>query len=174
MAAPQFVPDRTRRSHKAYTSPPQRRGGWTAERPGDVVAEGQPRGSALGNQGPDQGFALKLARTELAKAQLADHEHADDVIVGVLGVVTRRASLYARAPMIHDVRLAFEIYGLYDPPGPELADWRRRSFAGLSHGSAHYLEARALADAVPEEILRGTPEAAAVARQADWRTTVGL
>jgi len=174
MAAPQFVPNRTRRADKAYTSPPRRAGSWTAARPGDVVDEGQPRGVALGNQGPDQGFALALARRELAEARLADHEHGDDVVEGAAGLAIRRASLFGRAPMIHDVRLAFEVYGLYDDPGPELAEWRRRAFAGLSHGPAHYLEARALADAVPEAVVRGTAEQAAEARAGDWRATVGL
>lgn len=174
MAAPQFVPTRTPHGEKAYVSPPQRVGGWAAERPGDVVAEGQPRGVALGNQGPNQGFALTLARRELANARLADHEHGSDVVEGVAGLATRRASLFGRAPTIHDVKLAFEVYGLYDDPGPELAEWRRQAFAGLSHGPAHYLHARALADAVPEDLLRGTPEQAADARRSDWRATVGL
>ncbi|MDH3706321.1 MAG: hypothetical protein OES57_09655 [Acidimicrobiia bacterium] len=175
MAAPQFVPNSTRRSDKAYVSPPRRAGSWTAARPGDVVGEGsQPRGEALGNQGPDQGYALTLARRELTKARLAENEHADDVVEGVAGLATRRASLFGRAPMIHDVRLAFEVYGLYEDPGPELAEWRRRAFAGLGHGPAHYLEARALAEAVPEPVVRGTPDAAAEARRVDWRATVGV
>ncbi|MGI9601866.1 MAG: hypothetical protein ACR2QE_08270 [Acidimicrobiales bacterium] len=175
MAAPQFVPNRTRRADKAYVSPPRRAGSWRADRPGDLVDGAHPRGVALGNQGPDQGFALKLVRAELPNVTLADGEHAADVVVGAAAVATRRASLDGRAPMIDDVRLAFEVFGFYDErPEHDLAGWRRPAFAGLSHTAAHYMAARALAAAVPEDILRGSPAEAATARRANWRAAVGI
>ena len=34
-----------------------------ADRPGEVVAGGQPRSTRLGNQGPDQGYVLKIVRS---------------------------------------------------------------------------------------------------------------
>lgn len=174
MSAPQYVPKPHPLSPRAYQSPPRRPGSWMANRPGDIVDEGQPRGGVLGNQGPDQGFALKLAKAEFEHVHLQSGEHAEDVIVGVVAVAMRRASLYARAPMIHDVRLAFEVFGFYDEnPAAELVDWRVRNFAGLSHTAAHYLQARELANAVPEEVLRGTREEVAVSRRANWRAVLG-
>ena len=58
MAAPEHVPvDRTQ-PVRAYESPPRRPESWLADRPGEVVEDGQPRGDRLGNQGPDQGYML--------------------------------------------------------------------------------------------------------------------
>ncbi|MDH4171337.1 MAG: hypothetical protein OEW42_17285 [Acidimicrobiia bacterium] len=174
MAAPQFVPDRTARADKLYTSPPRRPGGWRAIRPGEVVDDGQPRGAALGNQGPDQGFALKLAHRELDNVHLSAHEHPEDVVAAVTAVAARRASLFGRAPTIHDVRLAYEVFGFNETaPAPDLVEWRRHAFAGLSHTAAHYFEARQVAAGVPEALLRGSVADAADARHTDWKAVVG-
>ena len=52
-----------RATEKIYTGPRRRLGAWRAGRPGEVVSQGgQPWGTRLGSQGPDQGFALRLAR----------------------------------------------------------------------------------------------------------------
>ena len=62
MAAPEHVPvDRTQ-PVRVYESPPRRPESWLSDRPGEVIAAGQPRGEQLGHQGPDQGYALSLAR----------------------------------------------------------------------------------------------------------------
>src|SRR4051794_34442092 len=99
MAAPDFVPVRPG-SPKYYGSPPRRLGSWTAVRPAEAVENGQPEGGPFGFQGPDQGYALKLANSFHGKLHLTAGEHEEDAIAGCLMVAMRRASLFGRAPMM--------------------------------------------------------------------------
>jgi hypothetical protein len=59
VAAPDYVPTDPIEMVRGYSSPPSRKRSWTADRPGDLDA-GQPPGTRLGTQGPDQGYAYKL------------------------------------------------------------------------------------------------------------------
>ena len=61
MAAPEYVPVKPMDDVRTYESPPRRPDPWLAQRPGDLKT-GQPRGVHFGNPGPDQGYALVLAR----------------------------------------------------------------------------------------------------------------
>ena len=132
----------------------------------------QPLGPRRGNPGPDQGYALRLARRLAPKVRLAEGEHLDDAIRGCLGIALRRASMFSRAPVVHDLTIAFTIWGYYDDaPDPALVERRRELFAGLRHVGHHYTEARIVADLVPEATLRMTPEQVEAAYRADWRTT---
>ncbi len=153
MAAPSYVPHSAVRSTGwAYSGPRRRLGPWHANRPGEVVG-GQPRGERLGSQGPDQGYALRLARGFTGRLQLGAGEHAADVMAGCVGVALKRAALFGRAPMVGDLELAFSIFGFLDaaPTGDRL-DERRRLFAEASHHH-HYTEVRRIADRVPEGVL---------------------
>ena len=50
-------------------------------------------------------------------------ESVDDAVSGCTAVALRRASLYGRAPVIHDLRIAFTIWGFLDAAPPaELVD----------------------------------------------------
>ena len=101
-------------------------------------------------------------------------EHAADAIRGCLGVGLKRASLFSRAPVVHDFTIAFTIFGFLDASAPaDLVALRKRLFAGVGHGH-HYTEARAIVDMVPETTLRLTPAAAASAHAADWKAALGL
>ncbi|HEX7096279.1 MAG TPA: hypothetical protein VF183_10380 [Acidimicrobiales bacterium] len=173
MAAPEFVPVRPGPRDKAYESPPWRLGPWVPDRPAEVVDDlRQPSGPEFGVQGPDQGYALALARRFHGKLRLAAHEDEEDVIQGCVAVALRRASMYGRAPVIHDLRLAFALFGyLDDEPDPELVTYRRPLFEGLSHPH-HYFELRRLANGIPEETLRLTPEQL-LARRNEWRRLLG-
>lgn len=153
MAAPKYVPQpAVRPTGRAYTGPRRRLGSWHADRPGEVVG-GQPRGDRLGSQGPDQGYALRLARIFLARLQLGAGEHVADVVAGCVGVALKRAALFGRAPMAGDLELAFSIFGFLDePPTGDRLDDRRRLFAEASHHH-HYAEVRRIADLVPEGVL---------------------
>jgi hypothetical protein len=154
MSAPAHV--RTVRDRAAYTSPPRRAEPWTADRPGEIVGFRQPAGPALGNQGPDQGYVWKLIRQFEDRLLLADGEHVADVLAGCAGVALRRASLFGRAPVVHDVEVALTAFGFLDEVDPDLADWRRELFAEVSHPH-HYARARLIADLVPEDTLRRPP-----------------
>ena len=110
MAAPKYVPTLPTDSPRTYDSPDHVPDDWRPDRPGDLDGA-QPRGPQLGTQGPDQGYALKLANLLRAALQLQPGERAEDAVRGCLGIALRRASLFGRAPVIHDLRLAFTIWG---------------------------------------------------------------
>ena len=125
MAAPKFAPAGPLES-QYYSSPDVVPDPWSPERPG--VVEGlQPVGRRLGAQGPDQGFALKLARRKGASVHTTLPLNREDAIRGCLTIALRRASLFSRAPMVHDVDIAFTIWGFYDerPPADLVAAARR-------------------------------------------------
>jgi hypothetical protein len=72
--------------------------------------------------------------------------------------------LFSRAPVVHDVTLAFTIWGFLDErPPAELLERRAELFEGVGNVLHHYAEGRAIADLVPEATLRLTPAAAAAA-----------
>ena len=173
MSAPEFVPRKAGRSGKSYESPPRRPDPWLAIRPGDLEGRASLGGPGFGVQGPDQGYALTLARRLRDQLVLTDGESADDVIAGCLGVALRRAAVFGRAPVIEDLRLAFNLFGFLDHDAPkELVDFRRPLVAGAAN-SHHYADVRDLAALVPESTLRLTADEVA-ARRADWRTSLGL
>jgi hypothetical protein len=173
MAAPRFSPVSPTEHPRYYASPDHVPEQWMPDRPGDI--EGfQPDGPRLGEQGPDQGYALHLAAQLRPKVQLQPGEHIDDVIRGCLGVALRRASMFSRAPVVHDLTIAFTIWGFYDADPPSgLVELRRTMFEGLRLVGHHYMEARAVADLPPDATLRMTPAQVAAAYPAEWETLVG-
>ena len=170
MAAPEHVPvDRTKLV-RGYESPPRRRESWMSDRPGEVVEEGQPRGEQLGHQGPDQGYALHLARQFEGKLTLTAGEHEKDALAGAVAVALKRASLFGRAPVVHDLRVALTVWGFLDEsPDKELVELRKHLFEEVSHPH-HYSELRGVVDRVPGATLRFTPEYAAQVHASDWRS----
>ena len=141
---------------RTYESPDHVPEAWRADRPADLAGR-QPAGAQLGYQGPDQGYGLLLAERFRDRLQLQQAEAADDAIQGSLGVALRRASMFGRAPTIHDFTVAFTIWGFLDPAPPaDLVARRRPLFEGVRHVSHHYAEARAIADGVPQATLRKT------------------
>lgn len=175
MAAPEFVPVRPGPKEAAYESPPRRLGSWLAERPAEIVDDGvQPTGGLRGYQGPDQGYALLLAKRFRGNLALTTGEHEDDAITGCVAIATKRASLFGRAPVIHDLRLAFTLWGFTPAdgdPDPDLVAYRRPCFAEVANPH-HYTELRALVSSVPDTTLRLMP-ADLEARGADWRALLG-
>ncbi len=173
MAAPEYVPVSPVARPRSYESPDHVPGAWMADRPAEVVGP-QPVGARFGYQGPDQGYALKLADEQLKpRLQLADGEHAADAVTGCVGIAMRRASMYGRAPTIHDLTIAFTIWGFLDPSPPaELVELRGRVFVGVGHVTQHYAEGRAIVDAVPEATLRMTPTQVRDAYPARWQDLI--
>ncbi len=171
MSQPQNVPTKPVASQH-YESPPRRDRVWSADRPGDVFTDGQPEGDLLGSQGPDQGFAIKLARSLEGELQLTPKEHANDVIAGCVAVALKRASSFGRAPTIHDVRCAFHIFGYLTAADNELVEIRQKLFEEVAHPH-HYNERRSLVDAVPVEFLR-QPHKQILGDTEDWRSVLQL
>ncbi|MEL7209154.1 MAG: hypothetical protein AAGK32_13135 [Actinomycetota bacterium] len=168
MAAPEYVPTDAVADEKVYRGPLRPKGSWTADRPADL-GPGQPRGTRLGAPGPDQGFALTIAERFGDQLRLADGEHAADAVAGAAAIASRRASLFGRAPVVHDVTVAFTLWGfLDDAADAELVELRKQVFAEVAHHH-HYVARRAIADAVPDRVLTMTPDEVANEHRADWR-----
>lgn len=172
MAAPKHAPTGPH-APRYYSSPEVVPSAWSPERPG--IVEGlQPTGSRLGAQGPDQGFALTIASRLAPKLHLQPRERRDDAVRGCVNIALRRASLFSRAPVVHDVNLAFTIWGFFlEQPPAELLARRAELFEGVGNVLHHYAEGRVLADLVPVETLRMTPSAAAAVMPVRWRELTG-
>jgi len=172
VAAPEYVPvDRTR-PIRAYQSPPRRDGSWLADRPGELT-QGQPHGERLGNQGPDQGYVLSLARRFEGKLTLTTGEHERDALAGAVAVALKRASIFGRAPVVHDLTVALTIWGFLGDAPADLVSLRKPLFEEVAHPH-HYAEQRRIADLVPDDVLRKTPAQVTEAHRADWRSLVAV
>ena len=167
MAAPEYVPRPATDHPRVYTSPPWNGERWMAQRPGELAGR-QPLGPRMGYPGPDQGFALKLARGFEGRLVLTEGEHLDDVVAGCTAVALKRASLFGRAPVVHDLTSAFTIWGYLAAADAELVRLRKPLFEEVANPH-HYMERRKIADLVPQAVLRLThAEVQRVAAQ-DWR-----
>lgn len=169
MGAPEYVPHGKAEKARVYESPPRDPESWHADRPGELVGS-QPSGPRLGYQGPDQGYVLKLARSFEGKLALGEGEHEADAIAGCTGVALKRASLFGRAPMIHDLTLAFTVWGFLEGPDADQVAMRKPVFAEVA--SPHrFMEARRVADLVPVAVLKMSPEAVTAQRAREgWKS----
>lgn len=165
MAQPQYVPvvarDRVRVSERLPTPK-----GWTADRPAEVVGA-HPTGSLFGVSGPDQGYALKLAHLLHSRLQA---DHPDDAVAGCLPVALKRAATFGRAPVMHDLEVAFTLWGFLGDAPADLVAFRKPLFDGAAHD---YLLPRAIAALVPEATLRMTP-LEVQSRLAGWRELIAV
>jgi hypothetical protein len=144
------------------------------DRPGELVGP-QPSGGGLGTPGPDQGFALKIARRLAAEVHVQPGEHLDDAVRGSVLIALRRASMFSRAPVVHDLRIAFTIWGFFDlQPPADLVAVRRELFEGVSNTAHHYVEGRVLVDLVPADVLASSPAEVAERYPAEWRMLTGI
>jgi hypothetical protein len=143
------------------------------DRPGEIEL-GRPGGDRRGYQGPDQGYVLTLAERYRSKIQVAPGEKVGDAIRGCVNIALRRASLFGRAPVVHDLTVAFTIWGWLDEqPSKELLERRRELFEGVANANHHYTEGRLIADLVSDDTLRMNPTQVAAAYPARWRELTG-
>jgi hypothetical protein len=161
MAAPAYVPVPAIDDTRIYEAPPRVLGSWVMDRPAELHA-GQERGDRLGSPGPDQGFGLTLAERFQGQLALRPGEHEADALAGCLTVALKRASLFGRAPVIHDLTIAFTLFGFLDEQADDELVALRRSYFEEAANPHHYVEQRRIADLVPESTLRlGPAEVAA-------------
>ncbi len=173
MAAPRHVPQIPNTATRSYQSPDTVPGRWATVRPGDL-ADNQPQGRALGYQGPDQGYVLRLSRLVKQRIFLKEDENSNDVEKGCIQIALKRASIYGRAPVIHDLDVSYRLWGfLDDSPPADLLDFRLKRFNGVRqrHGYQHLRELVAL---VSEKTLRLTPEEIQRRHEADWTSLLEL
>lgn len=175
MAAPEHVPTTPNATVRSYSSPPRRPETWRADRPADFAdTDRQPSGARLGSQGPDQGYALKLATLLEPELELTPGEHARDALAGIVAVGLKRASLVGRAPVMPDLRVGATLFGFLDRGAdPALVRLRKELFEEVGHFH-HYAELRHIADLVPADVLRQTPAQVASRYAADWRGQLDL
>jgi hypothetical protein len=169
MTQPSFVPiaeaDQVRPARRLHV--PE---AWSPRRPAEIRVPIRPGGAGTGTPGPDQGFALRLARRFAGRLRLAEGEAAEDVMVGCSLLGARRAGMLGRAPSVHDLTVAFSLWGFLGDAPAELVAARRRAFRSASHD---YDVQRELVDRVPEALLRLTPaEVSARVPEGDWQALV--
>ena len=100
--------------------------------------------------------------------------HAADALAGCVAVALKRASLFGRAPVIHDLTIAFTLFGFLDEHADdELVALRRTLFEEVANAH-HYVEQRRIADLVPESTLRLTADEVKARHAADWKSLAGL
>src|SRR4051794_41091247 len=137
-------------------------GHWKADRPADLRPGGQPHGAKFGSPGPDQGYALTLARRYEARLVLADGEHKEDVVAGCLGVATKRSSLFGRAPVIFPPGVGFPSWGFPGPPAGFSRGFPKPLVGGPPPsllGSPPHLRPRPRRDAAAEAAAGARPPA---------------
>ena len=172
VAAPNYVPAKHGHS-RYYESPPRRGDSWRADRPGDIPG-GVPDGRGLGRQGPDQGYALKLVRQFEDKVHLASGERWEDAAAGAVLVALKRASLFGRAPVRHDLEIAFRVWGFLDDlTDDDLVELRKDLFDRVDNPH-HYLEGRRIVDATPESTLRADVATVESVHARDWRELIDI
>lgn len=172
MAAPKFAPVPPSDDARGYESPDHVPDQWMPDRPAEIRGF-QPQGGRMGFQGPDQGFAIKIANTFRPRLCVTATESIDDAVRGCLGIGLRRASMFSRAPVVHDLTIAFTIWGFLDPAAPaELVHLRRSAFAGLANVGHSYDASRLLVDRIPESTLRMLPAQVTAAYPGRWRDLI--
>lgn len=169
VAAPDFVPNSLAEQPRRGLALPAPTG-WVPARPAEVGRD-VPVGPGFGTTGSDQGFGLKLARRFADRLVLGAGESTDDAVVGCLGVGLRRAALFGRSPVVHDLDVAFRIWGFLGDAPDELVALRRPWFESVAH---HYDEQRAIAHLVPEATLRLSQGEVARRFPGEWRALLGL
>src|ERR1019366_8556402 len=123
MTQPSFVPiveaDQVRRAYQLRVPSI-----WTQSRASELRGTGQPTGTLLGSPGPDQGFALKLARRFEDRLVLAPGESVEDAIAGCTAVAMRRSARFGRAPVVHDLTFGFTLWGFLGGAPADLVEAR--------------------------------------------------
>ena len=174
MSAPRFAPVPPVETVRSYESPDFSPAGWSPGRPGEIEGR-QPTGEHLGYQGPDQGYIITLAKRAESRIRVAAGEHKEDALRGCSLIALRRASLFGRAPMVHDLNLALAMWGfLSDSPPSDLVSVRKELFHGVGNAVHHYKEGRDIADMIPESTLRMTPEDVISQFATQWRVLTGF
>ena len=125
----------------------------------------------FGSPGPDQGFALKLARRFEDRLVLARGSRPRTPSPAARRWPCAGARRFGRAPAVYDLAFAFTLWGFLGGAPADLVEAARAPlFRSASH---HYTAQRAIADGGADEALGLSPEAVA-ARLDEWRELLDL
>lgn len=117
---------------------------------------------------------LRLASSFRGTLTLRPGESESDAVSGAMAVALKRSGLAGRAPVMHDLRVAFGVWGFLDAdPADELVELRRERFEEVHHPH-HYEERRRVADAVPASVLRRPHDEILRMHESDWRSCLDL
>jgi len=171
MAAPKHVPTPPIQSKHYQSSLRKGSSRWISERPAEQKHASR-QNLGFGNQGPDQGYALKIVQFFRDRVYLASSEEWNDAAKAAVIVGLKRASLFGRAPSRYDIEAAFCLWGYFDPePASDLVEFRITILKNLS-ASHDYLLQRSIADSIPTEKLKQELKRIQEDYQNDWRSII--
>jgi hypothetical protein len=108
---------------------------------------------------------MRLARRFHDRLHLEAGEQEHDVVEGSALLAAKRAGLFGRAPSVHDLSVAFNVFGFLAEAPAALIERRRALFSAVGHS---YPDQRRLVDSVPEATLRLSPDEVATGAREDW------
>jgi len=117
---------------------------------------------------------LTLAREFAGKLSLKNGEHENDALTGAVAVGLKRASGFGRAPVIHDLTVALTIWGFLDPKAPKALLELRHAMFEECHHPHHYPKLRAIADAVPADVLHQPHQAILDQYRDSWKQVIDV
>ena len=127
---------------------------WIPDRPSEhgVLKDSEPKqGKFFGTPGPGSGYALKLTRHGMEILGLDQGGDREDAEVVVSAIVIKRASLFSRAPVIHDVRFTLALLGYVGDDVPVgTSELRRNVIRGAAHD---YFLVRRILESIPASTL---------------------
>tara|TARA_B100000131_G_scaffold322523_1_gene376754 strand:+ start:1914 stop:2462 length:549 start_codon:yes stop_codon:yes gene_type:complete len=171
MAAPKHVPTPPIQNKHYQSSLRKRSNSWISGRPAEQKSISR-RNQGFGNQGPDQGYALKIVQYFRDRVYLSGDEEWHDVAEAAVLVGLKRASLFGRAPSRYDLEAAFCLWGYFDPePDSDLVDFRVKTLKNLS-ATHNYLLRRVIADSIPVDKLKQELREIQESYQNNWRTLI--
>lgn len=96
---------------------------------------------------------VHLTDTIRGTLKLGAHEHEADALAVVGAVALKRASLFGRAPVIHDVKAAVRILGFDAAPPTGAPGERRRLRLEEAHHPHFYDKVRSVVDEIGPELV---------------------
>ena len=116
---------------------------------------------------------LKLVHLFDDRLVLGDGEDVEDAEAGCVAVALRRASMFGRAPVVHDLTVGFTVWGFLTPAPTDLVALRRPLFEGIAHPH-HHAGRHHIGELVPAEVLRLGHDEVIRRAAADWRSVLDV
>ena len=89
-----------------------------------------PAASASATRARTRATCSRWPAASRASSRLAPGEHEKDALAGAVGVALKRASLFGRAPVVHDLTVALTIWGFLGEAPDDLVELRKPPLRG--------------------------------------------